>query len=190
MFVYRVFPHLGSARSASEPGHPGYLHPDQGFGRWDNRDRYLTMYLATTEEAAIGETFADRARWKTTMLAAPAVPGAVRRLGVYAFDEEATPLLDLDDPKALAARAIRPSEVVRRNRPHTQSLARAIHDEGVWAGLSWWSMHRPQWTLVALFGSDAVSLVDVVDLTGHRALVSAGTRLGKVVDDDLAGAYP
>lgn len=39
MLVYRVFPHLNSAK-AGEPGHPSYLHRPQGTGRRDNPDHY------------------------------------------------------------------------------------------------------------------------------------------------------
>lgn len=54
-------------------------------------------------------------------------------------------LLDLDDPAALAERGLRPSRVVTRDRQMTQAWAAAIHAEGSWAGISWWSYYDPEW---------------------------------------------
>ena len=184
MLLYRVFPYVGTAK-AGQAGHPLYLHPDQGAGRWDNRSAYLAMYVASQPEGAIGETFAHLATWRASMLQFPAVPGAVRSLGVYEVDEEALPLLELDDPKTLVARAIRPSEVVIRNRPHTQALALAVFNEHKWSGISWWSMHRPQWQLHVLFGASMVTVRDVQPLAKNPHLFAAAGRLAKVVRDDL-----
>lgn len=184
MLLYRVFPHLASA-GVGDPGHPSFVHPDQGAGRWDNPDLYRALYVATTAEAAIGETFAHLGYWRRAMLDFPSIPDSQRDLVVYELDEENEPVLDLDDPKALVTRALRPSEVVVRNRPHTQQIARLVFEERRWSGLSWWSMHRPQWALRAMFGTDAVRVVEVEPLVGHAALASAGSRLAKVVDQDL-----
>lgn len=184
MLLYRVFPFVPGVRDG-EPGGGTYLHPDQGSGRWDNPDLYLTLYLASTGAGAIGEAFAHLSRWTSAMLEFPAFPGSVRALGVYRIDEETTPLLNLDDPKALLARSLRPSEVVARNRPHTQGIAHSIFEAKAWAGISWWSMHRPQWMLHALFGAESVDLIDVVELKGHPELADAGRLLGKEVSSEL-----
>ena len=184
MLLYRVFPYVPGA-AAGMPGHPGYTYPLQGAGRWDNPDAYLAFYVAATAEGAIGETFAHLSVWSAAMLEFPALPGARRALGVYQLDEEAHPILDLDDPKALVDRAIRPSEVVMRNRPHSQRIARDAWSEGRWSGIGWWSMHRPQWALRVLFGAEQVDVVRVEELVGHVSLAEAGRRLSRVIDPDL-----
>jgi hypothetical protein len=38
LLIYRVFPYLRAAR-IGQPGHPLYVHPAQGTGRWDNPHR-------------------------------------------------------------------------------------------------------------------------------------------------------
>jgi hypothetical protein len=180
--IYRVFPRVDGARHA-QPGHGLHVHPDQGAGRWDNPDLYMAGYFATTPEGAIGETFERVGGWSRAMLH---LPGAVRALGRYRFDEEAHPLFDLDDARNLLDRGVRPSRVVWRNRPATQALAASIFGEGRWSGLTWWSMHRPQWTLVCLWDTEELVLEKVEPLRGHPALIEAADRLSRPVDDDLA----
>ena len=184
MIVYRVFPHLpGTAPGTA--GHPTYVHTPQGAGRWDNPGRYAAFYCAATADGAVGETFAHLSQWSTAMLPFPALAGAQRALGIYEIDEEHHPILDLDDPKALVARALRPSEVVVRNRPHSQAIALGIFEEGKWSGIGWWSMHRPQWALRVIFGTAAITTIDVEPLPGNTAIASAGRLLAKVIDPDL-----
>jgi hypothetical protein len=185
VLIYRVFPWLTTARRG-EPGHPLYVHPDQGAGRWDNPDLYAAFYCAAEAEAAVGESFAHIATWSAAMLTFPLIPGAERALGIYHFDEESHPLLDLDDPRALLDRGLRPTDVVIRNRPATQRVAREVYEEGDWAGISWWSLHRPQWTLFALFGESDVEEREVVDLRHHPATLEAARRLAKA----LAPGFP
>jgi hypothetical protein len=184
--LYRVFPHVPRARPG-RPGHGLYVHPDQGGGRWDNPELYRAGYFATSPEGAIGESFARVPQWRVRMLPSPAVRDATLALGSYRLDEEAHPLLDLDDARNLLDRGLRPSRVVWRNRPATQGLAASVFGEGRWSGLSWWSMHRPQWTPVCLWALDALRLENVEPLAGHPALVEAADRLSRPVDDDLLG---
>lgn len=115
----------------------------------------------------------------------PSVRGSARALGVYALDEEACPLLDLDDARMLVERGLRPTEIVIRNRPHTQGIARQAHAEGRWAGMSWWSMHRPQWTLYVLWSPGSLTLEGVEPLPSHPALLDAGRLLAKQVNQDV-----
>lgn len=178
MLLYRVFPHLPTA-SIGDPGHPLYINPSQGRGRWDNPKLYRMAYLAASPEAAIGEAFGNLSRWTAPMLAYPMLQGAEKQLGVYHFDEEANPLLNLDDPQALVDRGIRPSEVVIRNRPRTQAYAAGAHSEGVWSGLSWWSYRRPQWTVVAVWSIAALTVAAIDAIPGHPALVGAARVLAK-----------
>jgi hypothetical protein len=184
LLVYRVFPHRPKAEP-EEPGHPLYLDPNQGFGRWDNPDLYRGLYMALSASGAIGETFAHLSIWSRAMLPFPSIDGSERVLGVYSFDEEALPLLDLDDPRALLDRGLRPTDVVVRNRPRTQQIARQVFAEGKWSGLSWWSMHRPQWTLQVLWSSEGIALERIEPLPRHPAFRDAGLLLAKQLDEDI-----
>lgn len=185
MQLYRVFPHLPRA-AADEPGHPLFVHPDQGLGRWDNPDLYRVLYVAASVEGAIGETFAHLSRWSRAMLPFPAIAGSVRTLGVYSIDETAHPLLDLDDSKALLDRGLRPTDVVKRDRRRTQQIAREAYLEGLWSGLSWWSIHQPNWVLHALWKVDRVTSEAVQDIPSHPGLREAGRRLAKNIDADIS----
>jgi RES domain len=177
VLLYRVFPHLRGA-AAGEPGHALYV-PRQGKGRWDNPALYRCFYLATSAEAAVGETFANLTEWTPAMLIVPGLPGSERQLGTYRVDEETNPLLDLDDPQALIDRGMRPTHVVVRNRPRTQGIAARIFDEGKWAGIQWWSCHRPQWTAVCLW-ADTLTVARVDPLPGHPAVDDAARSLAKM----------
>ncbi len=179
MLLYRVFPYLSHV-ARGQPGHPLYIYPGQGRGRWDNPSLYFCWYLATTPEAAIGERFGNLAKWSAAMLVEPGLAGSERHVGVYRIDEEDNPLLDLDDPQVLVARGIRPSHVVIRNRPRTQGIAAGIYHENKWAGLQWWSYHLPQWTSVALWKADNLTFQTVEPIPGHPALDDAADRLTKV----------
>lgn len=184
MLVYRVFPYRPDV-DAGEPGHPLYVYPDQGSGRWDNPDLYFALYVASSASGAIGESFAHLSTWSQAMLPFPAIDGARRCLGAYSIDDDSHPLLDLDDSKVLLDRGLRPTDVVKRNRPRTQQIAREVFGEGKWSGLSWWSIHRPQWVLHALWNTESVALEDVGELPGHAALRDAGQLMAKNIDRDL-----
>lgn len=174
MLVYRVVPFLSKAKPGT-PGHPMYLPANQGAGRWDNPDHYLTMYVATSPEAAIGETFAAHAVWTREVLIPPRLNGAVRRLGIYETSAGGHPPLDLDDAAMLLERSVRPSQVVIRDRERTQQIALDAFLEGRWSGVKWWSMHWPEWVLQALWEHDIVKLVEVQDVPGEHAHRAAET---------------
>ena len=184
MLLYRVAPVLDGVVDPGEPGHPLYVHPHQGAGRWDNPDLYLAMYVASEPTSAVGERSPTCSRWYADMLPFPVLPGAERRLITYQLDEDAHPLLDLDDAKALADRNLRPTEVAIRNRPRTQQIARRIHAEERWAGISWWSTHRPQWRVHVLWTAE-LEVMRVEGLPGHPSVLDAARTLDKELDDDL-----
>jgi len=177
MLLYRVFPYLASAKDG-EPGHPLYIPTPQGNGRWDNPDLYQIRYFALSAEAAVGETFASFPTWKPIMLNFPQLPGSERVIGTFQIDENEQPLLDLDDAANLADRNIRPTSVVRRNRPATQEIARRIFEEQKWAGIQWWSFHRPHWPLVAIW-RESVTFYSADNIPGHAALTDAAGTLYK-----------
>lgn len=177
MLAYRVFPYLPGARPG-EPGHPLYVRTDQGAGRLDNPDLYLVRYLTTEPSSAVGEAFANLSLWLPSMLAFPALAGSRRVLGVYRYDEERLPLLDLDDARALLERGLRPTQVVARNRPATQAWARRIFHEHKWEGIRWWSYHRPQWTILGIWSPGQVlEVVRIEDLVAHPAMADAADVL-------------
>lgn len=185
MLVCRVFPHREDA-AAGDPGHPLYIHPDQGWGRWDNPDLYRVLYVAATATGAIGESFAHLSHWSQAMLPFPSIAGSRRRLATYQLAEHARPLLDLDDARVLLDRGLRPTDIVKRNRARTQQIARDIFAESAWAGLSWWSMHRPEWALHALWNFDDIETQGVTELPGHRDLHEAAVLLAKSIDPIIA----
>jgi RES domain-containing protein len=179
LLLYRVFPYLEGV-AADEPGHALYVHPRQGSGRWDNPGRYLARYLATSPVSAIGEAFAHLKIWTPAMLRRPDLSGSERRIGVYQFDDTISPLLDLDDASVLLERHLRPTDVVIRNRAKTQQIAAQVFDEGRWAGIEWWSYHRPQWSLVVLWAAPNLTVRSVERLPGHAALDEAANSLLRV----------
>lgn len=181
MLVHRVFPHDPTGRRPDQPGHPLYVHPDQGLGRLDNPDRYRVRYLALDPAAAVAEAFGNLTIWQPSMLRFPQLPGAIRALGVYRLDEERHPLLDLDDARNLLERGLRPTQVIARDRPATQAWARRIHEEGRWAGVRWWSFHGPHWTVIGLWAEDALEVVDIQAIAGHPALIDAARSLSKIL---------
>jgi hypothetical protein len=79
-------------------------------------------------------------------LAAEGFPYALASIDDSAVDG----LLDLDDPRSLVGRSLRPSSVATRNRKLTRPMARAIYEEGV-PGFEWWSTIEASWINVTLF---------------------------------------
>jgi hypothetical protein len=183
MLLYRVFPYLEGARE-DQPGHPQYLHRPQGSGRLDNPGEYDCWYLAGEASGAVGETFGDLVLWTPSMFSFPYI-GAQRALGTYRVDD-ATPILDLDDPRVLLDRHLRPTQVVSRQRTVTQQWALSIfleehNDKRAWSGVRWWSYHRPQWQILGLW-SVVPECVEVEPLTlRHPAVVDAAAALSKQV---------
>jgi hypothetical protein len=181
VLLYRVFPHLDTARPG-EPGHPEYEHRPQRFGRVDHPD-YFTWYLSSEAAAAIGETFGNLAVWDPSMFDFPMLPGARRALGTYRLPDDLR-VLNLDDPAALLDRGLRPTQIVARNLAVTQAWAHRIwserdpHDPTArrWQGVQWWSFHRPSWTVLASWERPEVAGVQELTLT-HPAVRDAATAL-------------
>jgi hypothetical protein len=179
VLLYRVFPYLPTA-STGEPGHPLYLHPAQGSGRFDNPDHYLTRYLAAEAVGAIGESFGDLSTWRDEMFEFPLIPGSRKALGVYDLPDD-LPYLDLDDPRRLVELGVRPSQVVERNSPYAQALALRIYRARRYNGIRWWSFHRPQWRVYCLWEIDpAIAQIEQLTMS-HIAVQSAARALAKAV---------
>ncbi|WP_168914707.1 RES family NAD+ phosphorylase [Microcella flavibacter] len=184
MLFYRVFIHDAGA-APGKPGHAQYLHRPQTKGRWDNPSLYESWYLSTSPEGAIGETFGNLDYWTKDMFTRPYMPSGRMALGVFEIPDDLA-VCDLDNPRNLDHYGMRASEVVKRNLPYTQEKAREIFSDGRWAGIGWWSYHRPIWSNRLIWGTTAapapMTLVDVERLElSHRALISARESLAKQI---------
>jgi len=157
--LYRWFPWLPGA-GEHDPGGPLYVPRfDQGGGRHDNPDAYGAFYLSRVPASPIAEVLRDY-----VARAAPPLPlfreGAPSRLAVI-DDSAVRELLDLDDPRSLVARELRPSGVATRNRDRTQKLALTLYREGE-AGFEWWSTIEASWINVTLFADRVAGRLSVV----------------------------
>jgi RES domain len=179
LLLYRVFPHLTQAQ-VDYPGHPLYVHPGQGTGRFDNPHLYKAWYLTAEATSAIGESFADIRSWKDAMFTFPQVPGARKALGIYRLPDD-LPYVDLDDAQRLVELSVRPSQVVERNRPYTQGLAARIYGMRTYNGVRWWSYHLPQWRVYCLWDIDPEAVEVQALSVSHAAVVDAANSLGKLI---------
>jgi hypothetical protein len=106
-----------------------------------------------------------------------------RPLSLAAVDDaEVADILDLDDPRTLVERSLRPSGVATRNREMTQPMAVAIYEEGA-PGFEWWSTVEASWINVTLFEdrvADRITLVgDPEPVTlDHPAVREAAEAVG------------
>jgi hypothetical protein len=152
----------------------------QGAGRLDNPEHYVVRYFALSPAGAVAETFGGLVRWTGAMFVFPGLPGASRSLGVYELPD-VTPILDLDDARALLDRRLRPTQVVTRDRTVTQAWALRVFQEPVeWSGVRWWSYYRPEWPIVGLWRDDALTVRRVEPLgLDHPAVDEAARELAK-----------
>lgn len=184
MLLYRVFNHLPTAVPDSA-GHPSYIHRPQTKGRFDNPSLYESRYFSTSPEGAIAETFGNYEFWAEAMFVRAYLPAG--RMSLATFDaSDDIGICDLDDANNLLHLGMKPSQVVTRDRPYTQARAAAAFGEGRWAGLGWWSFHRPFWSNRMLWATASepapMTFVDAepLDLT-HRSVVSVRATLAKPV---------
>jgi hypothetical protein len=109
-------------------------------------------------------------------------PDGARKALVRLLVDDRLRLIDLDDPRELVARTLRPSRVATGRRAETQSIAVSVFDEGA-AGLLWWSTLEAGWSNVTLFYERVTPHVRVgegpMPLTKQLVLVrEAAERLG------------
>lgn len=157
--LYRVFPHLAGV-APTAPGGALYLPPQSG-GRIDNPELYTVLYLSDCAPGAIAEAFGRFPEWTPPMLeGSPSLPGSVRAIASYRLREEAR-VCDMDDPAQLLALAVKPSDIVSRDYARTRAWARRIYEQGVWAGIRWWSYYHPEWASFGLWDLRRLALVDV-----------------------------
>lgn len=187
MLVHRIFPYLSSA-AAGEKFSPTFV-PPQGKGRLDNPDLFACWYFATSPSGAVGEAFGEQREWSDDMLCY-GTSGPRRVLGLFTLPDDIN-LLDLDDAQVLVDYKLRPTQVVEPNRSFTQRWARRIASEyrpgtsvPAWDGVSWWSLQRPHWKLVAVWvrtgASNPASFVSHEPLgKNHPAVQDAMSSLKK-----------
>lgn len=184
MLVYRVFPYLSTA-AAGEPGHPLYGHRPQRSGRIDNPD-YHVWYVGRRPEVAVGEAFGNLSLWEPSIFDVPFLPGSRRALAILQLPDELR-LLDLDDPRVLVERSLRPTQIVTRNLSVTQGWGRRIwqevdpHDASrpYWQAIQWWSYHHPSWEVLASWERPKLVSVEPLDLE-HDAVVEAAKELRRL----------
>jgi hypothetical protein len=174
--LFRVFGWLPD----TQPEPLRVLRDRQGGGRHDDPDRYTALYLARAPVGAVAEAIQAFRGQELTAEALVRPDGARRSLAT--LDDAAIPvLLDLDDPRVLVARKLRPSAVATGIRRLTQRIAGDAFDRGA-VGLSWWSTLESSWTNVTLFDERLASrppVVEAIPLTlDHPFVVEAAERLG------------
>ena len=181
--LYRIFPSTPGA-DPTEPGGALFVPRfDQGGGRHDNPDTYGAIYLSTVPAASVAELLIvlRTQRLRPQHLTTEGFPYALAGI-----DEGAIEVLDLDDPRNLAARDLHPSGVATRVRRRTQRLALRLYEEGV-DGLAWWSTIEASWINVTLFDDRAAGRLTVVGepepLTlDHPAVREAAEAVGVLLE--------
>jgi hypothetical protein len=171
--LYRVFPWVDSARRA-EPGHPLYVVPTQGAGRVDNPEHYVVLYASDEPAGAVAEAFGNLSTWSPVLFEGPpSVPGSVRAIARYTLGAN---VLDLDDPRHLVARKLRPSRVITRRRDVTQTWALSVFGEQRWAGVRWWGFHNPDWGSYGIWDTKHLQLQEVEALHPEHPAVDGAAR--------------
>jgi hypothetical protein len=161
--LHRCFGWLPKA-DPHEPGGALYIPRDhQGAGRHDNPDLYGALYCSESPVGAAAELLA-RFRGVREL-----EPRHLRRFGrplalaTLRLAGDAG-LVDLDDPKELQHRGLRPSQVATRTRAVTQRQAAAIFaGRGEAPGVRWWSTLESSWIDVTLFDR-ALTGVEIVSV--------------------------
>ena len=182
--AFRVAPYYPGA-TPGEPGHPAtFARTAQGGGRLDNPDLFATAYLSASPAGAVAEVFGAYPVWRPRTFFAR-LAGAPARYALVRFRLRDAEILDLDDPRNLLDRELRPSRIVITDREITQAWARRIYLEGIWTGVSWWSRWDPSWTSCGVWDPARLSVVGEpapLDLD-HPAIREAALTLSR----DLTG---
>lgn len=148
--LYRVFPFVPGAGAAEDGGPLHVVRALQGGGRHDNPQAYGALYASRSAQSAVAERI-QRFRGRT-LAEAHLRRADGTRYALAAIEDEGLdrPLVDLDDPRELVRRDLRPSWVATRDRTVTRPIALSIFAEGA-AGLGWWSTLDAEWSNVTLF---------------------------------------
>jgi hypothetical protein len=167
--LFRVFDWDGASIGRT-PGGPLFVtRARQGSGRHDAPIKYGAWYCAQEAVSAVGETIQflrGHTLGDDDFRRADGTRKALVRLRL----DDGLILIDLDDPRALIDRRLRPSRVATGRRSTTQAIAASIFDDGA-DGLLWWSTLEAEWTNATLFHERAVRRVQIAD--GPRLLTVA-----------------
>jgi hypothetical protein len=181
MRLHRVFPWDPRAPAGSS-GHALHVPRDrQGGGRHDNPGSYGAVYLSESAHAALAETLAHL---RGQILEDADLERFGLRLAVVALEGRLEgKLCDLDDPRTLVRRRLRPSQVATRDRDVTQTWAETIFlARPARAGIRWWSTIESSWMHVTLFdramGALAIAGEPEPLRAGHPVVREACRTLG------------
>lgn len=179
--LYRVFPSEPGAGPSDEGGPLHVARWKQGWSRHDAVDLYGALYASRSPVSAVAELVK---RYRGAELGPEhLVASGGRRYCLAGIDDGGlTALLDLDDPRELAARGLRPSRVATRERDVTQVMARRLFEESH-DGFEWWSTLEASWINVTLFAERSAPRLHLADapvpLTlDHPDLAAAADALG------------
>jgi hypothetical protein len=184
--LYRVFPYV-AGREPQDEGGPLFVPRErQGTGRHDNPDQYGALYVSRVPESAVAERIQPFRGQQLSDADLTRRDGA--RYALVALDDAGLAgVVDLDDPRELVRRELRPSGVATRRRGNTRRMAQSLFDEGI-PGFAWWSTLEAAWANVTLFAARAVSSLaiegDAEPLAIDHPLVKTaadllGIRLGR-----------
>jgi hypothetical protein len=157
------------------------LHVNRGYqggGRHDNPDLYAALYASRSPESAVAETLR---RFRGRLIGgSPLRRADGGQLALATIDDtELGDVVDLDEPRELDARSLRPSFVATGERELTQPIALRIYQEGA-DGLAWWSTVEASWINVTLFVDRAVPKLTLADeprrLTADDPVVRAAAQ--------------
>jgi hypothetical protein len=156
--LYRLFPSLPGA-GPTDPGGALFVpRSDQGGGRHDNPDAYGALYLSRVPTSSVAELLIVL---RTQLVLPHHLTAEGSPYAIASIEESSLELVDLDDPRNLASRSLRPSGVATRVRRSTQRLAMGLHEEGV-DGFEWWSTIEASWINVTLFGDQVTGRLSVI----------------------------
>lgn len=179
--LYRVFPHRPGAEQIDEGGPLHVARTRQGAGRHDSPQAYGALYASSSPVSAVAERI--QAFRGHTLSDDDLVNALGWRLALAEIDDTALDdLVDLDEPRALLERRLRPSGVATRDRASTQQIARDIFAEGV-PGFRWWSILEASWPNATLFAERAVPRLVAASepaplSTGLQSVREAAAALG------------
>ncbi len=179
MRLWRVLP-LDKSGKVDGPGGPLWFpREQQGVGRHDNPDLYGCLYVSEVAVSAVAEQLAPF-RGTGALLPSMLVRfGLPLTLASLALPDKA-PVIDLDDPVALRAEGLRPSQVATRQRSVTQGQAAEIHASHPAAiAIRWWSTLEASWINWTLFerASAKLELESLTELTIDNPVVSEAADL-------------
>jgi hypothetical protein len=179
--LYRVFSHLERA-AKDEPGGALFV-PTQGRGRIDNPSHYVAYYTTMQPEAAVAEVLGAREAGpirSDSFRGTPLLEGSALALATLEITGLEA-ICDLDDPKELVSRGLRPSRVITRDYRVSQAWALDVFRESgrrERIGVSWWSYYESQWTSVAIWKRQRLRLRNIEPLNiGHAAVLAAAKVL-------------